>query len=202
VNELAAALGVNPAAITRMRYNERRFQVHELEVIAQYLGEPVPKLEGTGFIRGVIVGEGDSRPNPWVAGLVPAIQVTVIIAPGVWRETAPPPAIAERIAGSADPRVAGLAQYVCRLESQPHRYAICVQYDDIRSRPMASDTVHVRRTRGDQYEDTIRVVRVADGRVRLRLQGAADIDYPMSVQTDVGIEIKGLVIAYHEAVPF
>jgi hypothetical protein len=120
----------------------------------------------------------------------------------VWREAPPLSAFAERIAGSADPRVAWLTQYACRLEAEPNRYAICVNFDDIRSRPMAGDTVHVRRTRGDQYEDTIRVVRVADGRLRLQLEGAADIDYSMPVQAGVDVEIRGLVVAFYQAVPF
>jgi hypothetical protein len=201
--ELAAVLGIDPTAVTRMRQNERRFQAHELHLIAQYIEEPTPSLDGTGFFRATLV---PNEANPWLTrgvAIVRAIQVTVIIAPGVWREAPPSPAIAERIAGSADPRVMGLqfAQYACRLESQPNRYAICVPYDDIRSRPMASDTVHVRRTRGGQYEDTIRVVRVADGRVRLQLEGAADIDYPMAVGGD-DVEIKGLVIGYYETVHF
>jgi len=204
--ELAAILDIDATAVTRLRQNERRFLAHELDVIGRYIEEPVP-LEGTGFTHTGTFNVPLGPPLPTLrleqgVRLVPTIAVEVIAAANVWREAPPPSAVAERIAASADSRVAGLMQYACRLESQPHCYAICVKYDDIRSRPMAGDTVHVRRTRSEQYEDTIRVVRVANDRVRLQMENAADIDFPMAVTSDVDIELKGLVIGYFETARF
>ncbi len=138
----------------------------------------------------------------------PPIRVTAVIAPGVWREAGISVAIAERVPASPDPRVQGLKQYACKIESDG-RFVICVPYQEMRPKPLAGDTVHVRRFENGRYEDTLRVVRIVRDQVQLEQvngnsksagRGTA-IAYPPA-KGDESVEIRGLVVGYYSPASF
>ena len=200
---LAAALGISPAQVSRMLKDEetmkpgekppRSIQIEELAVIAAYIEEEVP---GDRNNRTVHLAQGSAA--------VPLVRVLAIVAPAVWREVGVQVALAERVPASPDPRAAGMQQYACKIEAEPNRYAICVPYGDARVKPIANDTVHVRRTNQQGlFEDTLRVVRVSNGSVRLEAGNGKNKDavaYPAKAGEIV--EIKGLVIGYFEPIVF
>ena len=199
---LGAAIGVSESVVSRLLAGKRRIQTAELSIISGYIDEPIP-AEG----RVNTPNEKHSHGSLGSAQAVPLARVTAIIAPAVWREVGVPLAIAERIPASPDIRIAGMKQYACKIEADGNRYAICVPYSDIRAKPMPNDVVHVRRTVRGQYEDTLRVVRIANGTVRLQLEGAAAKDRSAALDFVAGksgedIEIKGLVVGYFHAASF
>jgi hypothetical protein len=65
--------------------------------------------------------------------------------------------------------------------------------------------VHVRRTTGDRYEDTLRVVHVVGAQIKLVAEGLkgrdATLSYPSNSKTEA-IEIKGLVVGYFNSTGF
>src|SRR5262245_26779739 len=167
---LAAALNVHASQVTRILQDRRRIQLEELPKIAQYLETEVPSvvLELFGHARANLrraasstLGEPELLPPP--------VMVEAVIAPGVWRELGVAMALrADWVPASGDPRLMGMRQYGCRIEADG-RYAICVDFADLREqRPRAQDLVHVRRTRGEVYEDTL--CRVHKHRLKVELR--------------------------------
>jgi transcriptional regulator with XRE-family HTH domain len=204
--ELAARLGILTSAVSRMRKNSQLFKVHELQPIADYIEEPAPVPAGGHAANAGSSSESAARGTLGSETAVPPIRVTSVIAVGVWREVgAPVMVLAERAPASPDPRLKGIRQYACKIEAEPNRYAVCVPYQDMRQRPLNGDVVHVRRTRQGQYEDTLRVVRIVNGQIRLHLKGDeknkdGTIAFPAAKGEDV--EIRGLVVGYHEIEQF
>ncbi len=211
---LAAVLGMSPSQVSRMLMKEeklapgkkppRRVRLDELQTIAEYIEEPIP----TGLLSGdAATNSNRSLSQTAMLGgeqAVPLVRVTVVIAPLVWREVGVSVAIAERVAASPDPRVSGMKQYACKIESENGRFAVCVPYFSMRREPLANDVVHVRRTEGGRYEDTLRIVRIVRGQIQLQIDGAKGregmLNYPST--TDETIEIKGLVVGYHISASF
>jgi transcriptional regulator with XRE-family HTH domain len=199
VKGLAAHLGIEASAVSRMKSGERRIQLAELPRIAEYLGEDPPG-------NGKVATKTWSRDPRTSTPLVPAKAVTVVLAPSVWREVGGAPvALEEWVPTSPDQRIAGIPQYTCKVEAVAGCYVICVPYGDIRLRPTPNDVVHVRRRVRGQFEDTLRVIRIdAFGKVRLQLQaddGRVSLEYP-SAKTHEAVEIRGLVVAYYTTVTF
>lgn len=199
---LGAAIGVSESVVSRLLAGKRRIQTAELSIISIYIDEPIP-AEG----RVTTPNEHPPQNALGSAQAVPLVRVVAIIAPSVWREAGVSLAIAEKIPASPDPRIAGMKQYACRIEAESNRYAICVPYSDIRAKPMPNDVVHVRRTVRGQFEDTLRIVRIANGTVRLQLEGAPTKDRSAVLDFVAGksgedIEIKGLVVGYFHAATF
>ncbi len=101
-----------------------------------------------------------------------------------------------------------MKQYACKIEAESNRYAICVPYSDMRTKPMANDLVHVRRTSKGFCEDTLRRVRIAPGTVQLALEGTGrDKESvltmpPAKNNNSETIEIKGLVVGYFSPTAF
>ncbi len=209
---LAAALGMSPSQVSRMLMKEekvapgkkppRRVRLDELQTIAEYIDEPIP----TGLLSGDAIVNSNNRSASTLGSehAVPLVRVTAVLAPMVWREVGVTVAIAERVAASPDPRVSGMKQYACKIESENGRFAVCVPYFSIRREPLANDVVHVRRTDKGRYEDTLRIVRIVRGQTQLQLEGAKGregvLNYPST--TDETIEIKGLVVGYHTTTSF
>ena len=201
--ELAARLGIDASGVTAMKQGKRRIQLSELPKIAAFFEEEIPSE-----ILHVATPVNNKSPARLIWGseqAVPLIRVTAIIAAGVWREAGVTVAIGERVPASPDPRAAASKQYACRIEAEANHYAICVPYADLRNKPTAKDVVHVRRTRPGVYEDTVRVVQIANGHVHLQLNGSKDKDtalaYP-SNRPGEDIEIKGLVVGWYQAASF
>ena len=98
-----------------------------------------------------------------------------------------------------------MKQYACKIEADPNRYALCVPFDEIRNKPMQNDVVHVRRIVNGRYEDTLRVVHIVGGQVRLIAEGQkgrdAFLNYPATNKGET-IEIKGLVVGYFNSTTF
>lgn len=203
---LAGVLGVHPSGVTALLKGERRLQLVEVPKVAAYLEEEVP--EGVANSVNTLIPPG--QPSALGSALaVPLLAITAVIAPSVWREAGVAVVIAERIPSSPDPRVSDLKQYACKIEADPSRFVICVPYSEMRSRPVANDVVHVRRTRKGFYEDTLRTVRISSrGQVRLELEpsgaraGEAVLAYPAAAKAGETIEIKGLVVGYYQAATF
>lgn len=194
---LAAVLGVSEAGVSRMLNGKRRIQIDELRLIESYIEEPIPGREP------------NDRTGPDIAlssaHSVPLVRVTAVIAPSVWRETSVALAITERIPASPDPRLRAMKQYACKIEADPNRYAVCVPFGEIRNKPMQNDVVHVHRVVNGRYEDTLRVVHIVGGQIRLVAEGQKGKDatllYP-STSKNEDIEIKGLVVGYFNATIF
>lgn len=206
---LATHLGLSESSVSRIHTvpegeKLRSIKAEELPKIAAYLEEDVPIQNGQN-----VTAARNGRPqailsNPQASSLV---RVSAVIAPSVWREVGVAVVIAERVPASPDTRVAGLKQYACKIEADAARFAICVPYAELRSKPMANDIVHVRRTRHDHYEDTLRVVRIVNGDVKLQLDGASPkdkasfLDYPVA-KSGEPVEIKGLVVGFFNSTVF
>lgn len=204
---LAAALGMSPSQVSRMLKSDeklapgkkppRRVRLDELQTIAEYIEEQIP--------TGLLSGDANNKAPAQSIALgneiaVPLVRVSVVIAPMVWREVGVPVAIAERVAASPDSRVSGMKQYACKIESENGRFVVCVPYFSMRNAPLANDVVHVRRIDGNRYEDTLRTVRIVRGQVQLHMEGAKALNYPST--TGETIEIKGLVVGYHQSANF
>lgn len=200
--ELAAVLGVSESVVSRMRAGLRRIHAVELQKIANYIDEEIPTEQR------LVTPTGRPLAHTALGGAqaVPLVRVTAVIAPSVWREVGATLAIAERIPASPDPRLSGMKQYACKIEAEGNRYAICVPYGDMRTKPMANDLVHVRRTSKGFHEDTLRVVRVSPGVVQLALEGASrdkeSVLTMPSTKPHETIEIKGLVVGYFSPTSF
>lgn len=198
---LAQVLRRSESVVSRMLAGKRKIHLEDVPRIAGYIEEEAPTNNGN------VVSLANKTPALLgSAQAVPGlIRVVAVIAAGVWREAGGTVAIAERVSASPDPRVAGLQQYACKIESDG-RFAICVRYEDMRPRPTAGDVVHVRRTQGERYEDTLRVIRISQGLVRLetvnhgRPKGPA-LAYPPG-KGDDAVEIRGLVVGYYSPATF
>lgn len=198
---LAQAMKKSESVVSRMLAGERKIHIGDVPAIAGYIEEepPTNNVNVVSLANKTPIRLGSEQAVP---GL---IRVVSVIAAGVWREAGVAVAIAERVSASPDPRVAGLQQYACKIEVDG-RFAICVPYSEMRAKPTANDIVHVRRTQGDRYEDTLRVIRISHGQVRLDLvnggKGRAQaIAYP-AAKGDDPVEIRGLVVAYHVPVSY
>lgn len=178
--DFARAAGLSEDQVSKTLAGSRQIQEHEVQIIASLTGKPIPPLQGfpspapTGRVKEVL-------PVQWA-------YPTVIIAPGLWRDVGAVVKMTEQIPLSPDPRLAGIKQYVCKVEGDA-AYVNCAELDG--NKPRAGSVVHVRRTRGQQYEDTLWQVEFADGELRLVMDGAA----PLSVQNPPSdVVIQGVVV--------
>jgi len=181
--ELAARLGLTPPQITRLRKGERPLKVSELRIIEDYLGEPAP-----GYGTSVAVD-----------GPTVAIPVSVVIAPGVWREAGGAVMNNEQAYKLLDKDLEDVEQYACAVEADPNRTAICAPYNKIRVAPKAGDLVHVVRTRGNLEEHTLWMVdgNASDGFWLVSEQVVPTrhkIPFPRNGQAK-DTQVRGLVIA-------
>lgn len=181
--ELAARLGLTPPQITRLRKGERPLKVSELRIIEDYIGEPAP-----GYGTSVAVD-----------GPTISMPVSVVIAPGVWREAGAAVMSTERAYKLLDKSLDDVEQYACAVESDPNRTAICAPYSKLRVTPKAGDLVHVVRVRGNLEEHTLWTVdgNATDGYWLVSEQVAPvrhKIPFPRNGQTRE-TQVRGLVIA-------
>lgn len=178
--DFARAAGLSEDQVSKTLAGSRQLQEHEVQILASLTRTPVPPLQGF--------------PSPAITGRVEAVMAvqwahpTVIIAPGLWRDAGAVIKMTEQIPLSPDPRLAGLKQYVCKIEGETS-YLNCADLDG--SKPRAGSVVHVRRFKGEQYEDTLWQVEFSDGELRLTMEGAA----PLSVQAPPSdVVIHGVVV--------
>lgn len=121
---LAALLNLPPSAVSKILSAQREVREYELRIIAEYIEEPVPDaLSDTGASSVVHVIQHPT----W-------LQPSVIVAPGVWRSPEASTMRAERIPASPDPRLDGLQQYACYIESDGS-CVTCVPYNAFRLSP-------------------------------------------------------------------
>jgi hypothetical protein len=174
-------------------------KAHEMPVIYEYIGhEPPPEALSGAFTH-------ETEPSAGARAMTPArVKVRIVgnNAPGMWRSagTEPPHQGTVSLMDDPDPRLEGLEQYGVWLE--PGRsYAICVDYFELRKKPIHGDEVFVRRLNSSgQMEETIRKIEVArGGKVRLVLNGSVPkgvdraILYP-SEDPSEKVEIVGFVV--------
>lgn len=209
--EVATALGVETSAVSRLRSNKRRVQALEVPIIERISGERAPQLVVGSVHPNATLASGNNGGPLGSELAVTLVRVLVVIAPSVWRDLGVSVAVTEQVSRVADPRLVGMRQYACKIEGED-RYAVCVQYSEMRVRPLGGDIVHVRRTdRQGRYEDTLRTVRILpSGRVQLRLEGTkhradvgALIEYPTKNDgAEPAVEIRGLVVGFFTATNF
>lgn len=195
---LAAKLRLHPSQVTSiLRPGGRLVKAHEMSVICEYIGhEPSQEVVSGAFNQ-------ETELPPGARAMTPArvrVRIVGTNAPGMWRspDAEPPHYGTIFLMEDPDPRLEGLVQYGVWLE--PGRsYAICVDYFQWRKKPIHKDEVFVRRVNASgQIEETIRIVEISRGKIRLVLNGPVpkgverSIDYP-SADTDK-IEIVGYVI--------
>lgn len=184
--DLARLTGLTPDVVSKIMTGERDMQEPEARQFSWATKQPLPELEGF---------PSPDRPTGRVVEVQvrPVAKATVLIAPGNWREKGSEARMLdEDVALSADPRLRGMRQYVCQLEGQAH-FVICVDAADYGS-PRPGSRVHVRRTRGSQYEDSVRHVEFTQAGLELQMDGADPI--PLNPLPD-GVEVKGIVVADH-----
>lgn len=151
---LARELGLHPSAISHMLRGVREFKEAEVAIISKLIGETPPAFSDTSPVSGTRVEMVQS---------VNWAHPSVIIAANVWREAGAVVQLPDRIPLSPDPRLAGVDQYVCKIEGAP-RYAVCVNFGEFRSAPRPGDMVHVVRANGTLEEHTLRrVTKLLDG---------------------------------------
>lgn len=197
---LAAKLGLHPSQVTAMlRPGGRDIKAHEMPVICEYLGQEPP----AEALSGAFTQETTELPAGARAMTPARVKVRIVgtNAPGMWRsQDVEPTQGAVTLMDDPDPRLEGLEQYGVWLE--PGRsYAICVDYFEIRKKPIHGDEVFVRRINSSgQMEETIRRVEIArGGKIRLVLNGTVPrgvdraVAYPGDDPTEK-IEIVGFVV--------
>lgn len=178
---LAEALGLDAGAISKLLKGAREFKEAEILQIAEFIGMPPPPLSDRVSSRVV-----ETLPVGWA-------QPTVIIAPDVWRRKGAPVNISERIPLSADPRLEGISQYVCKIEGAKE-YAVCVPFAAFRKAPLVGDLLHVRRAQGDLIEDTLRrVISIVGGTV---VAPHDEPDERENLPQDNTVELAGLVVGF------
>lgn len=195
---LAAALGVHPSQVTSMlKPAGRIIKAHEMPVICEYIGhEPSPEVLTGAF-------HSETEQQAGARAMTPArvrVRVVATHAPGMLRHKDAQPSLGTvQLMEDADPRLEGLEQYAVWIE-QGRTYAICVDYFQLRPKPIAGDEVFVRRTNAaGLIEETIRKVEVVRGKVRLILNGQQPkgvdkaVAYPSESAAEK-VEIVGLVI--------
>lgn len=197
---LASKLGLHPSQVTSMlKPGGREVKAHEMPVISEYIGhEPSPEALTGAFTH-------ETEHSAGARAMTPArVKVRIVgnNAPGMWRsaDAEPPHQGTVSLMDDPDPRLEGLEQYGVWLE--PGRsYAICVDYFEMRKKPIHGDEVFVRRLNSSgQMEETIRRIEVArGGKVRLVLNGPAprgvdrSIAYPSEDPTEK-VELVGFVV--------
>lgn len=195
---LAAALGLNPSQVTQMlRPGGRSIKVHEMPVICEYIGrEPQPDV-----LSGVFQ---EAEHQAGARAMTPArvrVRIVGTHAQGMWKSRDSEPPAQGNIAIMEDPdqRLEGLEQFGVWIDVG-RSCVICVDYFQIRTKPLAGDKVFVRRiTSAGLMEETIRRVDIVRGNVRLVLNGqvpkGADksVAYPAENPAEK-VEIVGLVI--------
>ncbi len=196
---LAVILDLHPSQVSLMMRNERLAKLSELPAIAAYLGKELPAglAEPPRRSPSSEVGSEEAVPA-WV-------RIEAVIAPAVWRELGVHVStLQDRIAPSTDPRLKGMKQYACKIEHDG-KFAICVPFDQLRTAPRPSDIIHVRRTRGNVYEDTLRTVRSSRGKLELHIANGIHtktaLIYP-SIDPNETIELRGLVVGYFTPTAF
>lgn len=190
--DLARLTGLTPDVASKIMVGDRDMQEPEARQFAWATKQPLPEMEGfpspdlpTGRVAEVQVR--------------PVARATVLVAPGSWREKGTVPRMLdEDVALSADPRLRGMRQYVCQLEGQAH-FVICVNASDYGA-PRPGSRVHVRRTRGSEYEDTIRFVEYTSTGLELHMEHSDPI--PMTNPLPDDVEIRGIVVADHKPSTF
>jgi hypothetical protein len=198
---LAGHLKRSESVVSRILSGDRQIKADELPRIADYLESEIPVAAG---VRNDTNTTGSRRSGLGLAQSTALVPVMAVIAPAVWREAGGRVmARKAQVPAVPDPRLAGVPQYACELESDPGHFVICVNYFDIRQRPTTDDVVHVVRTRGEMHEDTLRKVAVNGDAVRLvPVDGKGQtLLYPARKSAET-IEIKGLVVGRYNAVPF
>jgi plasmid maintenance system antidote protein VapI len=204
---LAGHLKRSESVVSRILSGERQIKADELPRIADYLGTEIP-LGGSVRNGANYANTTQRRSALATAQSVRLVSVMAVIAPAVWRE-AGSAGVSSRtqVPAVPDQRLSGLEQYACEIEAEPGHFAICVNYFELRQRPVADDLVHVIRTRGDLRENTLRRVAIHGDQVRLQLAGeggkgaAGALSYPSRKPTE-NLEIKGLVVGHFHAERF
>lgn len=184
---LARDLGIHPSAVSKMMSGARAFQEHELPVISAYIGLPVP-------------GGMVSAPPPMAVVqeiFAPAkVPVTVLIAPGLWKQKGASMLINEEAPISLDPRLQGIEQYACKALADG-RYALCAPFAQLATVPRVNSMLHVVRTRNDQVEDTLRRVISTSSGLALATEGVSEPPLPLDqIRQAPEFEIKGVVVGY------
>jgi len=186
---LADHLGLSQSQVSRMARGERRIRAAEIERICQYLG-----IERSGRPLTSLTDETTA------AHFGSLVVVMGVIANKVWRETAPLVAEDVKVPAVPDPRYAGVRQYAMLVESpfEPHsrpgEFAVFAAFEDVRDAPLRGDLVHVVQRRDGLEEHTLRMVEIADGRIRLASPGSIQIDWRRSGHPPESVELRGLFL--------
>jgi hypothetical protein len=200
---VADAIGRSPSVVSKICDGDRPVHLEEIDAIADYFGSGHPPPPNGVHPKPSAGGDGRLTGREFVlpTGGVP---IEAIVGLGLWNSAGGQMStVAARtpVPGRLEPRFLGMKQYACAFRSDPNQYVVCVPFAAMRAAPVHDDEVHVRRTRDNgEYEDTIRTVRTANGRVQLVIADAPDndrdkiIDYPSSRPSET-IEIRGLVVA-------
>lgn len=159
---LAARMGVDRTAVTKMLQGKRKILADELQAIADYIEEPIPVTGG-----GPLGKSGTKLDDDQYAPL------TAIASGGVWREAGGLSMLAatmESVRAYPDHRVAGLKQHSVRIEGTDCNklfafgdIVIFVPFSAVRAAPREGDIVEIERRKGDLVETTIRRVHLEDG---------------------------------------
>jgi SOS-response transcriptional repressor LexA len=182
---LAAFLGLDPAAVSRMVAGERQIKADEIPRMAEYLGLPPP---GGVFSTS-------------------KVRVIGIIAAGIWREpeTMISPSEHEIPVLDDSSEQEKYALQVADASISPvipkGAFAICVPYWNHRQELHDGDLVHIERKKGNLVETTVRkLIRNSHG---FQLVPESDqpgyAPIPYAGRHDEHTEIKGLVIGSYRA---
>lgn len=176
---LAAHLGVSESVVSRMLSGEREIKARELEKMASYLGQPIPE-KGTRVEH------------------LPAVPVTKIAAPFVWREQGEV-VMSERarVPFVPDERFRGRQQFAVLIEGTK-RYAVCVGITASEA-VQPGDLLVVERTNSvGMIETTVRRVEACSDGLNVamepRTQGVRDVIHSIDDVTPVG-----RVLGFYEA---
>lgn len=189
---MASILRIDPPTVSKIVRGQRGVHETELQAIASYIEEPIPPLPGTS-------GTNQEQRVTVRAGQMRA-HATVVIAPFLWKEKTVNYQGNIEAPLSSDERLAGIEQYVAEIQGDG-RLATCVPFHAIRQSPISGDCLHVRRTRGNLVEDTLRWVRVENGKISLQLEKTRDalLPYPPEKET---YEIVGIVVGMWSPLKF
>lgn len=163
----------------------RAFQEHELPIISAYIGAPIPGA-----------GAQPLHVNVHETFAPTKVRITVLIAPGLWKQKGAAVHVNEEAPISLDPRLQGMDQYGCKILTDG-RYVLCVPFAQLGAMPRANSVLHIVRTRNDQVEDTLRRVIATPAGLALATEGTADQPVPLEhVRQHAEYEIKGVVVGY------
>jgi transcriptional regulator with XRE-family HTH domain len=176
---LAKKLNVSESVVSRMLNGDRKLRADELDIIASYLGEPLPTSRTIVERRHL-----------------PAIQLTKIAAPGVWREQGAIVILDKKlIPSNPDPKYADFQQFAVLLEGS-NRYAICIGHNPAHALQQG-DLVLVERHSGPLVETTLRRVALTSNGVKLTLVSHQN-DSPDVIHTIDDVDVIGRVTGFFE----